>query len=182
MDVTFPLKAVNGMDYPEFISVFSPVVEHGTLAAACVWGARPFPDVPSISAAYTEFMHSLSPSCQKGLIRCYPDLAGTLSGEGKLSKESTLEQGSAGLLELTDSEKRELSLLNASYRDHFGFPFIVCARENKTETIKRELRRRRMENTAEEEVEVAINEICKIARYRIKFLVDCDDVRFMSNL
>lgn len=168
------LKEVNEMDYPEFISVFSSAIEHGTLAAACVWEARPFHDISSLCKSFTDFLHSLSLSCQTGLVRCYPDLAGTLSGDGMLSKESTLEQKGAGLLDLTDTEKNELSVLNDKYRSKFEFSFVVCAKENKKETIRRELRQR-LENTAAEELNTAIKEIGKIANYRIKDMVDCSN-------
>ena len=165
------LETVNGMDYPEFISVFGSVIEHGSQAAAFVWGARPFPDTSSIHTAFTKFLHTLDPSSQKRLVGCYPDLAGKLAEEERLTKESTLEHRAAGLLDLTDSEKSELSLLNANYKDKFGFPFVVCARENKKETIRRELSRR-MANTTEDELKVAIKEIIKIASYRIESLVN----------
>lgn len=169
------------MDYLEFISVFGSVIEYGTHAAASVWGFKPFLDIPSISAAFTKFLHNQNPSCQKGLVRCYTDLVLKMSEEERLSKESIRERREAGLNELTYSEVNDLLLLNIIYKKKFDFPFVLCAKENNKETIRREMLRR-LKNTTEEELEVSIKEIGKIASYRIKYLVEPDAKRILCKL
>ena len=160
------LEEVNGLDYPDFISRFSFVIEHGTLAAATVWGSRPFLSLKAFHEAFHHFLFSLSSEAREGVVRCYPDLAGRLAEEDMLTKESLSEHKAAGLLELTEEERRELGDLNSRYKRKFSFPFVICARENKKEAILKGIRAR-LENAHGVELENALNEISKIAHHRI---------------
>lgn len=161
------MDQVNGMDYPEFISVFGSVLEHGSLVAASVWGHRPFPTRQSLHDAFTSFLKELSVNTKAGLIRCYPDLAGKMAQENRLSRDSLDEHTRAGLLELTGAERAQLASLNSSYKDKFGFPFVICVTENKKEAIMKGIRTR-LENSWSDEVESAITEISRIAYHRLE--------------
>ena len=169
------MAEVNGMDYPEFISHFEGVLEHGTLAAATVWTSRPFPSPQALLQAFESFIHALDPQSKEGLVRCHPDLAGKLAEEGKLTRHSLEEQRVAGLLELSQLERTELSDLNARYKNKFGFPFVVCARENKKQAIFTGIRAR-LENSRSKEVERALAEIVKIAYHRLNGMVSTSDL------
>lgn len=162
---------INRMDYTDFISTFGSVIEHCYLAAATVWSSRPFPDSQGLHQVFADFLHSLSTQAKSGVIRCHPDLAGRLAEEKKLTKESLSEQKAAGLLELTATERHKLASLNTSYKAKFGFPFVICARENKKEMIMKGIESR-LENSVAEEVETALLEISKIAFHRIKDIVN----------
>ena len=70
-------------------------------------------------------MSQIFTTYKAGLVRCYPDLAGKLAKEGSLSRESESEQRAAGLLGMTESERKELAAMNSSYSAKFGFPFVV---------------------------------------------------------
>ena len=61
--------------------------------------------------------------------------------------------------------------LAAAYREHFGFPLIICARE--TERFDRVLRNgwSRIDNSAATEKAYALIEVAKIANYRFTDLV-----------
>jgi 2-oxo-4-hydroxy-4-carboxy-5-ureidoimidazoline decarboxylase len=63
------------------------------------------------------------------LIAAHPDLAGRVTREGRLTPASTIEQASAGLDRLTPEEIKRFDTLNTSYRARFGFPFVICVRE-----------------------------------------------------
>ena len=56
------------------------------------------------------------------------------------------------------------------YRDRFGFPFVICARENKKEAILEGLKAR-LENSRELEIETGLKEVSKICRLRLLDLV-----------
>ena len=166
----FTLEEVNRMDYPEFISVFGSVVENGPLAAATCWSSRPFSTPEELYQAFNVFMQSLTPQAKAGLVRCHPDLAGKLAKEGSLSRESESEQRAAGLLGMTESERKELAAVNSSYSAKFGFPFVVCARENKKEAIMTGIKSR-LENSGSVELEKALGEISKIVYHRLVDIV-----------
>jgi OHCU decarboxylase len=104
---------------------------------------------------------------QVKLIAAHPDLVGRLAREGRLTRESTREQEVAGLAQLTADEVAAFERFNAQYRATFGFPFVICARENKKEAILAAFPVR-LRNTREQEIETALGEIEKIARLRLR--------------
>lgn len=57
------------------------------------------------------------------------------------------------------------------YKNKFGFPFIICARENKIQSIIEGLKTR-LNNTRDQEIEIGINEVKKICKLRILDIVD----------
>ena len=95
----------------------------------------------------------------------HPDLAGRLADENLLTPESTREQSAAGLHLLTADEKKNLKVLNDSYRDKFGFTFVICARENKAVAIREGIKRR-LQNNREEEIKNGIDDVQNIAALR----------------
>ncbi|CAL4148255.1 unnamed protein product, partial [Meganyctiphanes norvegica] len=99
------------------------------------------------------------------ILRLLPDLAGRLAEAGNLSAESTYEQRTAGLTLLTPNEKQRIRSLNKRYWDRFGFPFVVCARRNKKDTILAGLEQR-IQNTIEDEVRTGVEEVLKICYLR----------------
>lgn len=164
------MEAINAMSYIEFISVFGSVLEHCQLGAATVWSDRPFSGPEDIHHAFTTFLASMDSKAKAGIIRCYPDLAGKMAQEDELTRDSLEEHKAAGLLDLTVEEKEEMSSLNDTYKGKFGFPFVICARENKKMAIFEGLRAR-LENDPPVEVNAAIHEIGQIAYHRINNIV-----------
>src|SRR3712207_1391304 len=107
------------------------------------------------------------------LIRAHPDLAGKAAVAGELTPESRGEQASAGLDRLTPEEYEAFTEMNAEYRERFGFPMIVCVREHTKDSILQSAGSR-LGNAREEEVEVALGEIARIAHLRLQDLVEAD--------
>ena len=165
------LEQVNRMDFQQFTETFSGIIEQTPLVAATVWSYRPFNNLTTLHKAFTDFIQrDIYPEARCGIIRCYPDLAGKLTRSSQLSEESTREHKAAGLLELNDSERKELSSLNETYKNKFGFPFVICARENKKEAIFTGLKTRLGNSLADEE-EQALKEITKIAWHRLNDVI-----------
>ena len=94
-------------------------------------------------------------------------VAGKAAVEGTLTDSSKREQSSAGLDRLTPHEYAAFTRTNAAYRERFGFPFVVCAREHTKESILR-VASERLSNSEDEEIRVALEEIAKIARLRLE--------------
>ena len=88
---------------------------------------------------------------------------------GTLTPESAREQAGAGLGNLTVEEVALFRSNNAAYREKFGFPFVICARLNKKEAILNGFKFR-LQNSHEQEVVVALEEIFKIAELRLQDL------------
>jgi OHCU decarboxylase len=103
---------------------------------------------------------------QVGLIGAHPDLLGRLAREGRLTHESNGEQAAAGLSALSSEEIAAFERYNGQYREKFGFPFVICARQNRKEAILSEFPRR-LQNARSAEITAALGEISKIARRRL---------------
>jgi OHCU decarboxylase len=111
-------------------------------------------------------VRSASTDEQLGLIRAHPDLVGRLAREGRLTRESTGEQAAAGLDQLSTDEVAAFERYNAEYLERFGFPFVICARENRKDAILAAIPKR-LANSREQEIATALAEIDKIARLRM---------------
>jgi len=86
-----------------------------------------------------------------------------------LTTESNREQASAGLNQLSAGEIAAFQKNNQEYREKFGFPFVICARLNKKEAILKGFETR-LENSRDQEIKTALEEIGKIARLRLEDL------------
>jgi len=103
---------------------------------------------------------------QVALIQAHPDLAGKAAIAGELTAESAHEQSSAGLSRLAPEEFATFTRLNHAYRERFGFPFVICAREHNATSILEHFAAR-LEHTRTQEIDTALGEIAKIARLRL---------------
>ena len=103
---------------------------------------------------------------QLALIRAHPDLVGRAALLGTLSPASAEEQASAGLDRLDPEEAAMFARLNAAYTTRFGFPFVICVRENKKDAIVAGLKSR-ARNDRVTEIAAALDEIAQIARLRL---------------
>ena len=104
---------------------------------------------------------------EMALIRAHPDLVGRAALAGTLTQASTSEQAGAGLHRLTPEEIATFQKYNSEYREKFGFPFVICARLNKKAAIL-EAFPRRLKNSMQEEMRAALEEIYKIAYFRLQ--------------
>jgi len=161
------LTQLNTLSRDEFVRIVGPVFEHSPWIAAETWPRRPFASVEALHAAMCEIVRGVGEGKQLALIQAHPDLVGKLALAGQLTKESTGEQASAGLDQLTAQEVELFQQNNAAYKEKFGFPFIICARLNKKEAILNGFKIR-LHNSRAQEIQAALVEIFKIAELRLK--------------
>ena len=62
---------------------------------------------------------------------------------------------------------------NAAYRERFGFPFVICARQNKKDAILAAFPVR-LRNNVGQEIDTALAEIAKIAHLRLVDAIEED--------
>src|SRR5205814_2298245 len=120
--------------------------------------ARPFGSFERLHQSLCAVMYGASTEQKLALIRAHPDLVGRAALAGTLTAESTQEQSSAGLDRLSAEEIATFARLNRAYHDRFGFPFVICARENKKDSILAGFEAR-LKNTQSEEIDTALSEI-----------------------
>lgn len=170
MDGVLRVEEVNALGSEQFVWIFNNIVESYPQAAIAICNQRPFISADHLADAVSNYLNLLPPHGKEEVLRLHPDLAGRLNDEGRLTKDSTREQQSAGLHNLTPEEKVQMNQLNGSYREKFGFPFVICARENKAAAILQGLQTR-MHNSYQDELENGINEVKKICRLCVKELI-----------
>jgi 2-oxo-4-hydroxy-4-carboxy-5-ureidoimidazoline decarboxylase len=161
------VEELNKIERHEFIHVLAPVFEHSPWIAARTVAKRPFANRNELYAALRETVMKASDDEKLCLIRAHPDLV----GREVLTRESQNEQASAGLGELSPEEIGRFRIYNEGYRKRFGFPFVICARLNKKQTIL-DAFTVRLQNSKEQEIETALREIFKIAELRLRDLVE----------
>ncbi len=161
------IEHLNALDRAGFVARLGHLFEHSPWVAEAAWGRRPFRDAAHLRAELGAAMRAAPAERQLALIRAHPDLAGRLAQQRKLTAESTREQASAGLGELSEAELARFQRLNDAYRAKFGFPFIICARLNAKDAIVAAMEAR-TGNSPECEFDTALGEIEKIAGLRLQ--------------
>jgi 2-oxo-4-hydroxy-4-carboxy-5-ureidoimidazoline decarboxylase len=164
------ISQINALSPAEFTRIFGPVFEHSPWIADAAARKRPVAGLEQLHAAMCEIVRTAPIEKQLSLIQVHPDLVGRAALAGTLTKESTNEQASAGLDNLTTDEVALFQKQNAAYRHKFGFPLIICARLNKKDAIIAGFERR-LQNSRTEEIKTALEEIFKIAELRLRDLV-----------
>jgi OHCU decarboxylase len=149
-----------------FVARYGAVFERSPWVARAAWPQAPFASVDELHGAMVAAVRAAPRQDQLALIRSHPELAGCEAAAGELTEASTREQASAGLNRLTASELESWRALNREYFDRFGFPLVVCVREHTKASIIA-WAQERLANDPDEEVEIALEEIAKIARLRL---------------
>ena len=160
------LEEVNRCTPREFSAAFGGVVEHSPWIAERAFARAPFASPLDLQLALYGAVQAASEDEKLALIRAHPELAGKEAEAGALTVASAREQAAAGLGALLPEQKAERRDLNRRYRDVFGFPFVICARENRKEAILAAFPRR-LGNARDQEIATALAEVYKIARLRL---------------
>ena len=124
-------------------------------------------NLEAVGAVMAKCVDTASARRQLELIRAHPNLATNLPPGGALSRDSADEQASAGLDRCSAEQLEHFRSLNRRYHEKFGFPFVMAVRDvSRTEILKAFAGR--LGNDRATEMDVALREIHKIARLRLK--------------
>lgn len=166
---------VNQLDTATALDLLGGIFENTPAIVGQAMELRPFASRDALYKALCATVEDLDRDQQLALIWAHPDLVGRAALAGTLSKDSTAEQHAAGLSAdaLTPDEIVRFRELNAAYGERFGFPFVICARENRKESILLGLTERSAHDL-ETEIASAIREIERIAWHRLDALVSDD--------
>jgi urate oxidase len=162
---------INQLSPRAFLEYFARVLEHSPRYAEQAAQARPFSRFEALHQAFVNAIQTETIDAQLELIRAHPDLAGKAAIAGELTAESASEQASAGLDRLTPEEFAEFNRVNTAYRAKFEMPYIVCVREHSKASVLAGAAER-LEHDLPTERAKALEEIAKIARLRLRDLVE----------
>ncbi len=167
-ETTISVPDLNGLQSGELLERLGHLYEHTPWIVRDALAQRPFASRLAFQDALSATVRNADPAAKLALIREHPDLVGDAALRGTLTRASVDEQTAAGLSadDLSDDEREMFRRLNATYRDTFGFPFVICARDNRKVSILDGFDAR-LRNDRETEIETALGEIEKIAAYRL---------------
>mgnify|MGYP002715673173 FL=1 len=154
----------------DFVARFGGVFEHSPWVAETALAAHSaiaFADIPTLHAGMCAAVRAAGRDRQLALLRAHPDLAGKLAVAGGLTADSASEQAGAGLDRCTPEEFARLQVLNDSYTEKFGFPFIIAVR-GLTRADILDAFEHRIHNTPEQEFETALAQVERIALLRLQ--------------
>lgn len=171
MSARLTLSQLNTRPAAEMATACAGLFEHSPWIPERALAGRPFESLAAFHAGCMRVVADAGVDAQLELIRAHPDLVGRLAREGRLGAESTAEQKAAGLDALSESEIAAFEEYNARYHERFGFPFVICARRNRTDAILKAFPRR-LANDRDAEIETALQQIGEIAWLRMVDLIE----------
>jgi len=164
------LAELNAMPAADFVAALSGIFEHSPWVAERTASRRPFPSRLDLHAAMRAVVAQASEAEQFALIRAHPELAGRAAVRKELTAESTREQAGAGLDQCSPEEFARLQELNSAYNARFAFPFILAVRGHDRAAILTAFAQR-VHNAIDHERRVALEQIGRIAFFRLNELV-----------
>jgi 2-oxo-4-hydroxy-4-carboxy-5-ureidoimidazoline decarboxylase len=157
------IDEINHLTQAEFVEKLGSIFEGSPWVAERAWAHGPFASLDALHAAMVAEVEHASTDEQLALLRAHPDLG----ARARMSTASVSEQSGAGLDTLTPEEYEELTRLNMGYREEFGFPFLFAVKGCTKDDILRNLRAR-ASGTREEEFRAALEQVFRIARFRLE--------------
>mmetsp|Transcript_10869 Transcript_10869/g.20321 ORF Transcript_10869/g.20321 Transcript_10869/m.20321 type:complete len:306 (+) Transcript_10869:131-1048(+) len=166
----------------DVMSVLGGIYEHSPWIAETFYdefiqGKDPTTATPSISnvrdlhQAMASIVEKSSHEQKLELLRSHPDLCAKIETLKTLTKESQEEQSRAGLGSLTEQETADFIRMNDEYKEKFGFPFIIAARNVTKYTVLAAIEGR-LKSTRESEFAGALVQVGKIAWMRLLAALD----------
>jgi len=132
--------------------------------------ARPFSGEAQLFEAASRIWKKLTPKDWKEAFSHHPKIGDVESLRKKFSSTSTwASQEQSGVASADESILRGLAQGNERYEKKFGFVFLICA-TGKSASEMLEALNKRIDRTAEEELNQAVEEQNQIMRIRLKKL------------
>jgi 2-oxo-4-hydroxy-4-carboxy-5-ureidoimidazoline decarboxylase len=171
---TITIERLNAADEAGFMTALGDIYEHAPWVAQAAFTQRPFATLGALHDAMMRAVRAASPDQRLALINGHPDLAGKAARAGTMTYDSTAEQASAGLDQLSELEFAQFQQWNNAYRQKFKMPFIICVRRHSKDSILRRFERR-LQNPIAAELEAALTEIFRIAALRLDQRIEAGD-------
>ena len=134
------------------------------------WQSRPFKsNAHLVETLSVRLSGSAGRERQLALLRAHPELG----SRKPLTGYSEREQTNAGLAEEEAGRTALLGDLNRRYRNKFGFPFILAVKGLDPDTIITRFRER-LENSPEDEFNECLEQVFRIAAYRLEDLLGAE--------
>jgi len=159
------IDKINKLSRSEFVEIFANIFEKTKWIAEKLYNQKPFDSFENLCSKMLEIFETASKETQLNVFKAHPDLADKVT-VNSLTINSLTEQSNAGLDQCSEEEFNEFKYLNQKYKQKFGFPLIIAVKgKNKIEILSEF--KKRILNSAENEFNKAIIQVCKIANLRL---------------
>jgi 2-oxo-4-hydroxy-4-carboxy-5-ureidoimidazoline decarboxylase len=166
-----PIAELNRAPPDAFVRLLSPAVENAPWICERVAASRPFDGPAAVLQAIGNVIRSAPREDQIRLLRGHPELAGREATAGTMTAASTTEQGRLGLDRLPAASLAALVEGNRTYRERFGFPYVVALRRRATLDEVFDDLNRRLGQPPDVELATALNEVIDVTRGRLTLLL-----------
>jgi 2-oxo-4-hydroxy-4-carboxy-5-ureidoimidazoline decarboxylase len=164
------IENLNRGDRAAFVGALGDVYEHSPWVAERAWSERPFSSVEDLHDSMARTVRDASREEKLELLRAHPDL-----GERtEMTDASEGEQAAAGLDELSPEQYETFERLNGTYRERFGFPFVMAVSGERPDAIQ-EAMEARIEHSRSEEFRTALDEVGTIAGLRLEEILASEE-------
>ena len=159
------IDKINKLSRSEFVEIFANIFEKTKWIAEKLYNQKPFDNFRDLSSKMLGIFETAGKETQLKILEAHPDLADKVT-VNLLTSNSRSEQSNAGLDQCSEEEFNEFKNLNKSYRQKYGFPFVIAVKgKNKIEILSEF--RKRILNSVDEEFNEAIIQVGKIANLRL---------------
>ena len=159
------IDKINKLSRSEFIEIFANIFEKTKWISEKLYNQKPFDSFEDLCSKMLGIFETANREAQLKILKSHPDLADKVT-LNSLTTNSRTEQSTAELDQCSEEEFNEFKNLNKSYRQKYGFPFIITVKgKNKIEILSEF--RKRILNSVDEEFNEAIIQIGKIANLRL---------------
>jgi 2-oxo-4-hydroxy-4-carboxy-5-ureidoimidazoline decarboxylase len=162
----FTIEDVNQAEKATFVDILGSVYETSPWVAERTWTEQPFSSIDDLHETMESVVQNAPREERLQLLRAHPDLG----EKTEMTEASQREQASAGLDRLSPDQYEAFQRLNEAYREKFDFPFIIAVK-NESPSAIREAMEERVEHSKREEFQTALDEVHKIARFRLEELL-----------
>lgn len=159
----FTIAELNQVEKDTFVKIVGGVYEESPWVAEQAVSERPFSSVDDLQVAMKSAVRNASREEKLALLRAHPDLG----AQTELTDASQAEQASAGLDQLNPEQYETFQRLNETYREKFGFPFIMAVKDESPDAIQSAMESR-IDDSRAEEFQTALDEVHTIARLRLE--------------
>lgn len=165
-----PALRPSRMERDEFIATFGNVFTASPWIAERAFALELGPahdTAEGLHNALARIFRSAKKEERLEVLNAQPDFADLVAPARRVTSEWAGELASTGLDALTHEERETVRTLNSAYRDKFGFPFIIAARDHTTESVLSELRERQRDSCSSE-FDKACGQVERIAWMRLR--------------
>jgi len=157
------IQQLNEANQQTFVTILGDIFEHSSWIAEEAVQYRPFHSLTDLHQTMKMIVEKSTPEAKLTLIKAHPNLGDTV----QMSDDSVSEQSNAGLKNLSPQEFQQFINLNKQYMTKYQFPFVTAVRGKNKDTIHQEMASR-IHNDPDTEYNTALNEIYKIALFRLE--------------